>query len=63
MLKTSFLNYLVQRKAEYVMNVKDQNYDEYLRRFPSVASAHDGQDFLIKAHAIEDGKISYPFIR
>ena len=58
-LKTSVLNYLVKKKAEYVITAKNQLYDEYQRRFPLVATAHDGQDFLMKARTVENGKEIY----
>jgi V/A-type H+-transporting ATPase subunit I len=58
-LEASPLDYLVKHKAEYVMSVKNDVYDEYLRRYPAVASARDGQDFLMKASSIENGKVKY----
>jgi V/A-type H+-transporting ATPase subunit I len=58
-LKTSLMHYLVKRKAEYVLSMKDDVYDQYVRRFPGVAQAVDGQDFLYRAVAEENGKTQW----
>lgn len=57
--KTSFIHYLAMRKAEYHMNMQDDVYQAYLHDFPSVASAKDGHDFLVKTQYLKEGKVKY----
>jgi V/A-type H+-transporting ATPase subunit I len=57
--KISPLHYLAQRKAEYIMQTKDDVYQQYVKRFPALAEAKDGHDFLMKASVEQDGKIQY----
>lgn len=57
--KLSFLHYMATKKAEYHITVKDDVYQEYLKRFPDVATATDGHDFLVKASHEVNGKIKY----
>lgn len=47
--KMSFIHYMATRKAEYHLQHKDEVYQEYVKEFPAVATATDGQDFLLKA--------------
>ncbi len=57
--KISFLHYMATKKAQYHMEVKDDVYQEYLKRFPAVATATDGHDFLVKASHEVKGKVKY----
>lgn len=44
--KISPLTYLIEKKAEYHMQQKDDVYQEYLELTPSVANAKTGQEFI-----------------
>lgn len=61
-LKTSLMHHLVKRKAEYVLRMKDDVYEDYVRRFPQVAQAENGQDFIYQASTIENGKREFPAV-
>jgi V/A-type H+-transporting ATPase subunit I len=52
--KTSFIHALAVKKAEYHMEVKDEAYQEWERDFPSVSSASNGHDFLLKASRLDE---------
>jgi len=57
--KFSFLHTLAAKKAEYHLEKKDDVYEEFVKQFPSVATAKDGHDFLVKASVEKQGKIKY----
>ena len=47
--KVSLVHYLVNKRADYELAVKGETYQKYVQRFPEVASATNGQQFLEKA--------------
>jgi V/A-type H+-transporting ATPase subunit I len=53
--KNVFLNYLASKKANYHLKQKDDVYQSYLKKYPSIQGAKDGKDFLSKAKKISDG--------
>lgn len=57
--KVSFLHYMARKKAEYHLEKKDDVYKDYAHRFPQVASARDGHDFLVKTKHIVEGRPIY----
>lgn len=57
--KTSFIHYLASRKAEYHLEKKDDVYETYVKQFPSVATAKDGHDFLMRTAYEKEGQIKY----
>ncbi len=57
--KISLLHYLATKKAAYLMEVKNDVYQEYVKNYPAVASATDGHDFLVKAAKEQEGQIKY----
>lgn len=57
--KMSLLHNLATKKAEYLMEEKNDVYQEYLRNFPAIETATDGHDFLVKAAKEQDGQIKY----
>jgi V/A-type H+-transporting ATPase subunit I len=54
--KKVFLNYLASKKADYHLEKKDDVYDSYLKKYPSIQSSKNGKDFLDKAKKIQDGQ-------
>ncbi len=57
--KSSFIHYLAARKADYHRKQKDDVYDSYLKRFPGVAAARDGHDFLVRTEYLKEGRTKY----
>jgi V/A-type H+-transporting ATPase subunit I len=57
--KFSFLHTMAAKKAEYHLEQKDDVYQEYVRDFPSVATATNGHDFLLDAAIDKNGKVKY----
>ena len=47
--KVSFMSWIVEKKAEYHMERKDNVYEEWVKKYPDLASAKDPQEFLMKA--------------
>lgn len=61
--KLAPLHYLAVRKAEYVMQTKDDVYQDIVKQFPAAATATDGHDFLVKASMEREGKIQYTVLQ
>jgi V/A-type H+-transporting ATPase subunit I len=54
--KKVFLNYLASKKASYHLEKKDDVYQSYLKKYPSIQDSKDGKDFLSKAKKIYEGQ-------
>ncbi len=54
--KASLVHYLGKKRAGYELKIKGEVYQKYEKRFPAVATAANGQDFLEKAVEISKGK-------
>jgi len=54
--KVSLVHYLVEKRAGYELARKGEVYQKYEKRFPAVAAAVSGEDFLEKAVEINKGK-------
>jgi V/A-type H+-transporting ATPase subunit I len=57
--KVSLLHYLAKKKAEYVIETKNDVYQELVHNYPAAAEATDPHDFLLKAVSVRDGKTKY----
>ncbi|NGX55808.1 MAG: hypothetical protein K1060chlam5_00035 [Candidatus Anoxychlamydiales bacterium] len=53
--KKIFLNYLASKKASYHLNKKDDVYDIYIKKYPSIRNSKTGKEFLMKAKKMQDG--------
>jgi V/A-type H+-transporting ATPase subunit I len=60
--KVSFLQWLVNKKADYHLSAKDEIYDEWLVKFPEVGAANSYTEFLSKGVSVKDGKESYDIL-
>ncbi len=58
--KFSFLHTMAAKKAEYHLERKDDVYQEYVKDFPSIATAANGHDFLVDAMTDKNGTVRYP---
>lgn len=57
--KVSFLNYLATKKAAYHLQMRDDVYEEYVKEFPDVAQAKNGDEFLVATKTENEGKVVY----
>jgi V/A-type H+-transporting ATPase subunit I len=46
--KVSLVQWLAEKKAAYMMKHKDQEWQDWVKKYPQVESAEDGKDFLRK---------------
>ncbi len=58
--KVSMMSWLVEKKAAYHMQRKDDVYKEWVKKYPDLSGVTDPTDFLMKASSKnEQGKVSY----
>lgn len=58
--KTSLIHALAVKKAEYLIEQKDDTYYEWEHDYPGVANAKDGHDFLVRASKTDEkGKVKF----
>lgn len=57
--KISILNWLAEKKAEYYLNEKGSQYNEWVAKYPELKDAKTGSDVLEKGITIMDGKEKY----
>lgn len=57
--KISLINWLVEKKAEYHFNHRDDVYEAFVKEFPQLKTAKTAQEFLHEAKAVKNGKIEY----
>ncbi len=58
--KTSVIGYLAKQKASYHLAMKDDAYEEVLKKYPAVISAKTGEQMLVEAKAVTGNVTSYP---
>lgn len=58
--KTSVITYLAKKKAAYHFAQKDDVYQEFVERYPSLASKESSDAFLFDLETRHDGKHTYP---
>lgn len=59
MRKSSMIHCLAKKKAEYHLRVKDDVYQEWQTKFPSISNTTDGHEFFLQTSEIKDGKAAY----
>jgi V/A-type H+/Na+-transporting ATPase subunit I len=58
--KVSLMSWLVEKKVEYHIALKDDVYQEWVKKYPQVAEVKDPTEFLIEAsHKSASGQVSY----
>lgn len=57
--KISVINWLVEKKAEYHFNHRDDVYEEFVKKFPQVKEAKTPEEFLHNATSVKDGKVDH----
>ncbi|MBN2478862.1 MAG: V-type ATP synthase subunit I [Parachlamydiales bacterium] len=57
--KLTFINYLAEKKAEYHLKQKDDVYDSYKIKYPKLAVAKSGKDFIETAIKKDNSKITF----
>lgn len=58
--KVSVMSWLVEKKVEYVVKHKDASYQEWVKKFPQLATVSDPTEFLMKAHTKSpNGLVTY----
>ncbi len=58
--KMSMMNWLVERKAAYVLKHKDETYHEWVKKYPQLKGVTNPHEFLEKASTVEpNGKVNY----
>jgi len=62
MTKFSLLQKVIEKKASYHMEVKDKIDQDSIAKFPHIASAETGREFLLGAQETTGKNISYPLI-
>lgn len=60
--RISVIQYLAEKKAEYHLKMKDDVYEEWVHRFPGVAQATTGVDFLDGAEIQRAHRVFYPIL-
>lgn len=56
------LHYLVERKADYHLAVKDDVYQSWLAKFPQIGSAQTGDQMLLATAVVKKGTTTYQMI-
>jgi V/A-type H+/Na+-transporting ATPase subunit I len=57
--KVSVMNWLVEKKAAYVIEHKDETYQEWVKKYPQLEGVTNPKEFLEKASTVKDGHVSY----
>lgn len=57
--KVSLIRFLVVKKAEYHMKSKDDVYEYWIKEYPGVAKAENGNDFFLATKTTQQGKTQY----
>ena len=57
--KFSLMEWLVEKKAAYIIKHKDATYQELVKKFPQLQGVTDPKEFVTKAFVEKDGKIHY----
>ncbi len=57
--KVSLVQWLSEKKVAYMMKDKDQEWRDWVKKFPQVETATDAKDFLRKGSTVSEGKTSY----
>ena len=52
----TFLNHIVEKKASYHLDQKDDVYKYWLNKYPSISSAQNGKEFINICKTEKDGK-------
>jgi V/A-type H+-transporting ATPase subunit I len=60
--KTSFIDYLAGKKAEYHIRMQDDVYQEIVSEYPAAKQAASGQEFLLEAHKVVGKQVTYPVL-
>jgi V/A-type H+-transporting ATPase subunit I len=60
--KISPLYYMVGKKADYHLAVKDDVYKSWVAKYPTIESAQTGKEMLQSAVMVKNGKPTYPMI-
>ncbi len=55
----TLINFVAIKKADYHLEVKDDIYKEYIKKYPNISGARDGKEFLEKAQKKENGQIKF----
>ncbi|MEN9344510.1 MAG: v-type synthase subunit [Chlamydiota bacterium] len=58
--KASLIHYVVEKKADYHLQVKDDVYDVWVKEFPSIASAKTGEELIADGTKVKEHHIEYP---
>jgi V/A-type H+-transporting ATPase subunit I len=62
LIKISPLHYMIGKKADYHLAVKDDVYKAWVAKYPVIEKAHSGQEMLQSVTAKKNGRIFYPMI-
>jgi V/A-type H+/Na+-transporting ATPase subunit I len=57
--KVSLISWLVEKKAEYHFNHKDEVYQYYVKEFPQLKNAKTPDEFLHNATTVREGKVQH----
>jgi V/A-type H+/Na+-transporting ATPase subunit I len=60
--RVSFLNELVEQKAEYHFEAKDEVYQDWVQKYPGLEKAADSHQFLVNAKKVSGVKASYEMV-
>ncbi|MEX0961572.1 MAG: V-type ATP synthase subunit I [Simkaniaceae bacterium] len=58
----SLIHHLVEKKAAYHMEKRDDVYEEWVNKIPDLASAKTGEEFLLKGKLMKEGVLKYVVI-
>lgn len=58
--KVSLISWLVEKKAEYHFNHRDEVYDAFVKEFPKLKDAKTPEEFLNNATVVKAGKVEHP---
>lgn len=58
----SILNHMAEKKAIYHQEKKDETYKEWLKRYPNIATAKNGQEMLTDAYKMKNGRKEYEML-
>ncbi len=58
--KVSLISWLVEKKAEYHFNHRDEVYEAFAKEFPKLKNAKTPEEFLHNATVIKEGRVEHP---
>lgn len=60
--KISLLDWLIQKKTEYIIKTKNDVYEYWVDKFPKLSEISDPREFMINASSEKNGSVDYEMV-